>query len=340
MKQVKLMKHHTFEYEQVSDAYTLGPQDVRVKTKRVGLCGSDLHFYHGTNPLATYPRIIGHEVCGEVIDVGSQVKNIKVNDRVCINPTRSCGLCYACRIGAPNVCATLSVFGIHEDGGMREYFTINEKQCHAFPSTIDWDDAVLAEPYTIGTNSTRRATIEVGDTVLIQGAGTIGITCLQLAKLRGARVCISDVSDEKCAFALTKGADAVCNVSKENLETFVYEWTHGEGVNRIIDAVGTRETFENSLDYASPMGTIVLLGLSDVPSEIAQMKITKKQLTITASRLQANCFTPVLNLMELNMLDTTNMVTHKVSVDALEQGFEIMDDPKIANMKVIVDFDQ
>src|SRR5699024_6803767 len=171
------------------------------KVKRVGICGSDMHIYHGTNPLATYPRIVGHEVAGEVIAVGSHVTKLAPGDSVVVEPIRSCGECYACRSGRPNVCKEVSVFGVHEDGGMREFIVLPEKQLHPVDSHIDWDEAVLAEPYTIGAQATWRGNVQEGKTVLIQGAGPIGITNLKMAKLLGATVMISDLTNERLAFA-------------------------------------------------------------------------------------------------------------------------------------------
>ncbi|MCB5954209.1 zinc-binding alcohol dehydrogenase family protein [Enterococcus sp. CWB-B31] len=340
MKVARLLKKHQIEWTEESSDFNLGPTEVKIQTKRVGLCGSDLHFYHGTNPLAVYPRIIGHEVTGKVVEIGEKVRHLKIGSRVVINPARSCGYCYACKNGAPNVCMELSVFGIHEDGGMRDYFKIDQQQCHELPDCLTWDQAVLCEPYTIGTNSTKRANIQIGETLLIHGAGTIGLTCLQLAKIRGANVLITDVSNEKLALAKEKGADLTCNVSEEELVDMIDSWTAGEGVNRVIDAACTNQTFEQSLEVVSAMATIVLLGLSKQPAQIPQMLITKKQLNITASRLQANCFEPVIRLMETGQIDTTHMITHRVSVSELERGFNLLGDPDVQTVKVIVDFEQ
>src|SRR5699024_2080799 len=150
-------------------------KEVIVKVKREGICGSDMHIYHGTNPLATYPRVIGHEVAGEVVQIGENVTTLQIGDHIVVEPISYCGTCYACRKGRPNVCEDLSVFGVHEDGGMREYFVLPEQQLHAVDKSLDWDEIVLAEPYTIGAQAVWRGGVEEADTVLIQGCGPIGI---------------------------------------------------------------------------------------------------------------------------------------------------------------------
>lgn len=165
MKAVQVRKAHELIINEIEKPQIENGTDVLVKVKRVGICGSDMHIYHGTNPLATLPRVIGHEVAGEVEAVGPQVKGIKIGDHVVVEPIRYCGECYACRKGRPNVCENLSVFGVHEDGGMREWFVLPEKQLHVVDPSLPWEEIVLAEPYTIGAQATWRGQVEEGDTV-------------------------------------------------------------------------------------------------------------------------------------------------------------------------------
>lgn len=313
--------------------------DVLIKTKRVGICGSDVHLYHGENPLATLPRVMGHEVVGEVVEIGSDVRNLNIGDHVVIEPINYCGKCYACRHGMPNVCKDLSVFGVHEDGGMREYFTVPEKQCHVMNKDLDWDTAVLAEPYTIGANSTARGDVGVGDTVLIQGAGPIGICILKLAKIKGATVMITDVVEDKLKFAKENGADRVVNIAKEDIKKAVEDWTNGEGVNKVIDAVGSPKTFELGFNLTSPAGTIVVLGFSEKASQIPQLPITKNQLTVVGTRLQAYQFANVIRLMEAGMLKNDGLITHRFKFDQIQEAFDFIDEHPEKVKKMILTFD-
>lgn len=127
MKAVQVRKAHDLVTEEIEKPAIVNDDDVLVKVKRVGICGSDMHIYHGTNPLATLPRVIGHEVTGQVEQVGAAVKHLQPGDHVVVEPISYCGTCYACRKGRPNVCLSLSVFGVHEDGGMREYLVFAGK---------------------------------------------------------------------------------------------------------------------------------------------------------------------------------------------------------------------
>lgn len=312
--------------------------DVLIKIKRVGICGSDMHIYHGTNPLATYPRIIGHEVAGEVVEIGNAVTTLNVGDHVVVEPINYCGTCYACRKNRPNVCEELSVFGVHEDGGMREYVTLPEKQLHAVNKQLDWDEIVLAEPYTIGAQAVWRGDVEENDTVLIQGAGPIGICVLKMAKLRGAHVVMTDLNEERLAFAKESGADKVIN-AKENIEEKVMEYTNQQGINVVIDAVCIPATFELGPKIASPAGTIVCLGFDETPANIAQLPITKKELTIVGSRLQTNRFSEVVELLNSRKLQSNGLITQKFPIQDVQEAFDFIENNQDKVRKALITFD-
>lgn len=315
------------------------PEEVLVKVKRVGICGSDMHIYHGTNPLATYPRIAGHEVAGEVVEIGEAVTTVKVGDHVVIEPIRYCGECYACRKGRPNVCEHLSVFGVHEDGGMREYVVLPEKQLHAVNPSLDWDEIVLAEPYSIGAQAVWRGSVSEGETVLIQGCGPIGICILKMAKLRGAKVFMTDIKDERLAFAKKNGADDVIHAINESIVERVMELTDGEGPNVVIDAVCLPSTFQLSVDIVSPAGTVVVLGFDERPSEISQLPITKKEVTIVGSRLQTNQFGKVVSLLNEGKLKGSGLITHKFPLEKVQEAFSFVEQNPDQVRKAVIVFD-
>ncbi|PAF16594.1 zinc-binding alcohol dehydrogenase family protein [Terribacillus saccharophilus] len=314
-------------------------QDVLVKVKRVGICGSDMHIYHGTNPLATLPRVVGHEVTGEVMDIGIDVKNVGVGDHVVVEPIRYCGKCYACRKGRQNVCALLSVFGVHEDGGMREWLVLPEKQLHVVDSELPWEEAVMAEPYTIGAQAVWRGSVAQGDTVLIQGAGPIGICILKLAKLQGAAVLITDLSESRLDFARENGADVTVNAAKEDVRQRVSEWTNGEGANVVIDAVCLPSTFELSLEVVSEAGHVVVLGFDERSSSISQLPITKKEITITGSRLQTYQFPKVVDLLNSGKLRENGLITHTFTLDQVQEAFDFIENNPDKVRKAVIIFD-
>jgi 2-desacetyl-2-hydroxyethyl bacteriochlorophyllide A dehydrogenase len=339
MKSVLIPKALELQLVDVEKPELQKANDVLVKVKRVGICGSDMHIYHGTNPLATYPRVVGHEVTGEVVEVGSEVNHIQVGDHVVVEPIRSCGTCYACRSGRENVCEKLSVFGVHEDGGMREFIVLPENQLHVVDAQLDWDEAVLAEPYTIGAQAVWRGGVSAGDTVLIQGCGPIGICILKLAKIKGATVVMTDLSTERMQFAKENGADAVIDAGKESVIDRVFELTNGEGANIVIDAVCLPSTFELGVEVASVAGTIVVLGFDERPSAIQQLPITKKELTIVGSRLQTKQFGKVVGLINEGKLRHDGLITHKFSIDDVQEAFSFVEKNPDKVRKAVIVFD-
>jgi 2-desacetyl-2-hydroxyethyl bacteriochlorophyllide A dehydrogenase len=339
MKAVQIKQAHKLVIQETERPKILNPTDVLVKTKRVGICGSDMHIYHGTNPLATLPRVVGHEVAGEVMEIGKSVTGIQIGDHVVVEPINYCEECYACQKKRPNVCENLSVFGVHEDGGMREWFVLPEKQLHVVDSTLPWEEIVLAEPYTIGAQAVWRGEVEKGDTVLIQGAGPIGICILKLAKLQGATVMMTDLSEERLGFANENGADVTVHAGQEDVRHPVKEWTNGKGANVVIDAVCLPNTFELSFEVVSAAGSVVVLGFDERPSAIPQLPITKKEITVTGSRLQTNQFPKIVQLLNEKKLCHNGLITHQFALDEVQEAFNFVEAHPEQVRKAIIVFD-
>ncbi|MBD1381445.1 zinc-binding alcohol dehydrogenase family protein [Metabacillus arenae] len=338
MKAVKVINPGDFQVVEETKPEIERPNEVLLKIKMVGICGSDLHIIHGTNPLATYPRIIGHEVTGEIEAAGNDVKTFKIGDKAVLEPIISCGECYACRKGRKNVCEKLQVFGVHIEGGLQEYLVVPENLLHKVDSDLAWEEAVTVEPFTIGAQANWRGNVQEGETVLIHGAGPIGLCCLKIAKLLGAKVMITDLNEERLAFAQKWGADEIVNVSGKNIIEEVKRWTEGEGVNVVIDAVCIPQTFEVSIEAASAAGTIVLLGFDTRPSSIPQLPITKKELTIVGSRLQTNQFPKVIEWMNNKKLLTDGLITHTFAIDEMKEAIRFIENYPEEVRKAVICF--
>ncbi|PKI21110.1 alcohol dehydrogenase [Staphylococcus succinus] len=313
-------------------------KNILVKTKKVGICGSDRHILHGKNPLATLPRVVGHEVVGIVEEIYDE-SILNVGDHVVIEPISPCGKCYACKQNRPNVCQNLIVFGVHEDGGMQEYFKISENQLHVIDKDIPFEKSVLIEPLTIGAQATSRANLQEGDTVLIQGAGPIGLCILKYAKLINTKVIMSDIDQAKLEYAKKQGADITINVEKSNLIDEVETVTNGEGVNVSIDAVCTSKTFELSIQVASPAGRVVVLGFDENPANIVQLPITKNELTIVGSRLQTHKFKEVIKHLEDGDFDDFDLITQVFDYEDAIKAFNFIDEQPDKVRKAIINFE-
>lgn len=298
--------------------------EVLIKVRACGICGSDVAILTGHNAFVTYPRVMGHEFVGEIEYVGSAVSGFSLGDHVVVEPIRFSGKSFACRRGMPNVSEDLSVNGVHIDGGMQEYIVVKDIQAHHIRNDIPWTTAVLCEPYTIGGNATMRAGVCAGDSVLIEGSGAIGTCVARVAHAKGARVMCTDIVDDKLAFIQQSGADCVVNTQSENLEEAVRAWTQGEMANVVIDVVGQPATLQAALNLTSVAGSIVVLGMSDAPVEITQKPIMAKQLSIFGSRLQAYQFEPIIHLMEDGVLGDDGLVTHTFPLERVSDAFTLI----------------
>jgi L-gulonate 5-dehydrogenase len=313
--------------------------DVLVKIKRVGICGSDIHILHGKNPFAVYPRVWGHEFVGEVVETGAGVKSIKKGNRIVAEPIMYCGECYACRQGRGNVCANLKVFGVHVDGGCAEYVIVPEANAHILPDGLPWDEAALIEPFTIGAQACYRGNVQNGDYVLVMGAGAIGLTAASLAKLYGGIVIVSDLVDDKLEYAKSRGADYVINSGKENLFDKVNEITGGTGPNVTVDAVCVKKTFEDAILITSTAGRVVELSFSETPSEIAPVNIIKKELTICGSRLQTKRFPVVIDFVKSGKLSLSGFVSKVYPITRMAEAFEYTEKNNATVRKILISFE-
>ena len=310
--------------------------EVLVRVRAVGICGSDVHILHGRNPFATYPRVMGHEMVGEVVETGRAVAHLAPRDHVVIEPIEYGGKSYAVRRGMPNVSEDLRVMGVHVDGGMQEYVVVKAVRAWKISPALPWTTAVLLEPYTIAGNATTRGDVRAGDRVLVQGAGPIGITVLRVAKAKGAEVMVSDVVDAKLEFARACGADAVVNPLTQDLGEAVARWTSGEMANVVIDAACLPSTFAASFEVASVAARIVVLGMSDEPVPIAQKPFMQKQLTVVGSRLQAYQFAPMIRLMEMGVIGDDGLVSQVVPFEQIDRAFRLIDEHPERVRKVVL----
>lgn len=339
MKAIKVTEPFKVEIVEVPKPELENPEDVIIRITSGGICGSDIGIYNGTNSLATYPRLIGHEFGGIVESVGSAVIGVKPGDQVAVDPVISCGHCYACKIGRHNVCRDLEVMGVHRDGGFAEYVKAPAKNVHLYHKKFDESLLGLAEPYTIGVEISKRAQIQKGDQVLIMGAGPIGICAMQVAKRNGAQVIMTDLVKERLEKAETMGADETVLVSEENLEERLDKFTNGEGIPVIVDTVCIPSSFEQAVQLACPAGRIVCLGLKNQPSSICMADITKKELTIVGSRLNNNCFDEVIAGFEDGSLEPQKLMTKAYNYkDIMEALNMITEHPKDV-LKIVLKFE-
>lgn len=295
--------------------------DVLVKVRAVGICGTDIHIFEKGREDVVLPRVLGHELAGEVIETGSGVRRIHVGDHVVLDPVFSCGTCKICRRGRPNVCRDVKCYGVQMDGGFQEYIVVEEAHLYVFSPEIPWKQAVLAEPFSIGANIISRAGISPEDHVVVIGSGTIGLCAAQAAGWAGAKVMISDVENDKLAVAVMAGIDTAVNSRKRPLEEAVEEFSPG-GADVVIDAVGTAAIVEQAVRLAAQGARVVVIGFDSKPAGIPLVDITKKELTIIGSRMNSRRFPMVTGWLEAGNIRDDIMITAEYGFEDIQRAFE------------------
>ncbi|MBQ7733808.1 MAG: alcohol dehydrogenase catalytic domain-containing protein [Synergistaceae bacterium] len=340
MKAVQIVKPNELRIIDMPKPEINEHDNVLVKIKASGICGSDVGIYHGTNAAATYPRVIGHEIVGEIVEVGPNVKTRKVGERVIIDQVTACGHCYACRKSRPNVCQNLQVRGVHIDGGYREFMAVPEKDCYVIPDFLEYRDAVMIEPTTIAVQACSRAQLESEDDVLIIGAGALGSSLLRIVKLFNPHsIIMADIDEARLDEALSKGATAKINSRSEDLVKRAKELTGGYGPTVTIDAACVKGSLLNACQAAGNATRVITMGFSIAPDEINQFVITSKELDIRGSRLQNRKFGEVIKLVNEHKVDLNGAVSHTFPFMEAQKAFDFVDsrDPSIRKISLIFD---
>ncbi len=311
--------------------------EVIVDVAYAGICGSDMHIIHGDNAFVQFPRITGHEFAGVISAVGAGVDAARIGERVCVDPVVACGSCYPCRIGRPNVCSAMQVIGVHRSGGFAEQVNVPAANAHRVPDALALDTAALVEPYSIAANVLARMDPQPGDRLLVIGAGVIGLTVLQMARALGIEeVIVTDILDARLASARELGASHVINGRENDLETAVREATAGEGVPLIADAACIPAMLPAMLRMACPAGRIGLLGFSPTPSDLIQLEVIKKELTLVGSRLNNRRFPSVIAQITAGRLDPKALISHRVALAEMPSAIDLLDNHPERARKVLV----
>lgn len=340
MKAIQVIKPNQMELIDMPMPDLDEHNNVLVKIKAAGICGSDVGIYHGTNAAATYPRVIGHEMVGEIVKVGDNVTTRKVGDRVIIDQVTACGTCYACRKGRPNVCGNLKVRGVHIDGGYREYMAVPEGDTYILPDFLSYQDAIMIEPTTIAVQACSRAELAEDDDVLIIGAGALGSSMLRMVKLMHPHsIIVSDIDDAKLQEALAHGADAVINSRTEDFVARAKELTGGYGPTLVIDAACVKGSLLSACQACGNAGRVMTMGFSVAPDEINQFVITSKELDVRGSRLQNRRFGKVVELVANKEIDLSGSVSHTFPFTKAQEAFNFVDsrDPSIRKIALLFD---
>jgi len=294
-----------------------GENEIMVKIHGMGICGSDIGAYLGTNPLVSYPRIIGHELVGEISEVAQDEKEFKVGDRVALEPYVYCGKCYPCRIGRTNCCENLKVLGVHIDGGMSEYFSHPRHLVHKLPSDLPWDILAMAEPLTISMHAVHRSRIKDGEHVVITGCGPIGMLAAQYAQTLGAIPIMVDPVDERLQFAEKNGVNHTVNPAKVDAVMEIRKITKERMAEVVLEASGSAAAIRSSIDYVSYAGRIALVGWPKAEVSLPTALFTKKELDIVGSRNSVKEFPASIRLIAEKKVSVTSVITKTIKFEEI-----------------------
>ena len=308
-----------------------------LKIKRIGICGTDLHAFEGTQPFFNYPRILGHELAAEISEIGSN-NEFKVGDRVTFSPYFYCGKCIACRNGLTNCCADIKVFGVHIDGGMSEFISVPVKYLIK-GNDLSFEELALVEPLAIGAHGIRRAGVKPNEFILVMGAGPIGLGLMEFARIAGAQVIAMDVNDQRLKFCKEKlNVAHTINPAKEDAIEQLKSITKNDMPTVVIDATGNLKAIKNAFQFMAHGARYVLVGLQRNEIVISHPEFHKREATLMSSRnATTEDFNHVLNSMRNKLLEPATYITHRVLFDEVKDNFESWLDPANGVIKAMVE---
>jgi 2-desacetyl-2-hydroxyethyl bacteriochlorophyllide A dehydrogenase len=309
---------------------------VLIKIKSSAICGSDIHIFKGKHPSAPLPVTIGHEFSGDVVEVGEDVTNVSVGDRVTVEPCIVCGTCDACCRGDYGYCENISFTYRNGDGAMADYILINEPYVYKLPEYLTYDTGALIEPLSVATHAVRRADIRLGETVLVIGAGAIGMLIASICKKSGAaEVIIADFSDERLAAAKKLGATITINSGKTNLEDEIRRITNGKGVDKSFECVGLEASFLQAMMTLKKNGLATVIGIFENPQiNIPASRFVTHEIKIQGA--QGYCWDFPIALKVARELDLELLITHHFPLDDIQKALETCLDRKSGSIKVLL----
>jgi 2-desacetyl-2-hydroxyethyl bacteriochlorophyllide A dehydrogenase len=322
---------------------SLRSDEVLIAPRAVGVCGTDYHIFTGQWKV-DYPRIMGHEFTGEVVETGPDVKTFKTGDRVLVEPDIMCGRCYYCTtLGVNNyLCENHPAIGDNRDGAFAEFVKVPEKILYPLPDAIDFERGALIEPMACAMHGTDQSEIKPGDNVIILGAGAMGLLLMRFARLRGAaRIVISEPNIARRKNAAELGADIVLDPASDDIKAESIKAFNGRAADVVLEAVGKKESTEQAFTLSRPGGRICIVGVipQGTPVTIHDSFNTFfiKELTIVGSNGAPKAtFERSIRLLAAKKLDVEPLITHRFRLHELERAFSIIRDGKELSVKMIV----
>ncbi len=337
MKTLVCVEPRKFEYKE-SPAPLQSPDHAIIKIKRIGVCGTDLHAFEGTQPFLSYPRILGHELSGELVSFDN-APGFKVGEIVSFIPYFSCGKCIACRTGKPNCCVSIQVCGVHIDGGMAEYLSVpSGSLLHG--DGISLDELALVEPLAIGAHGVRRAGIYPGEFVVVIGAGPIGLCTMEFAHIAGAQVIAMDVNEQRLKFCNEKlNVAHTINAMAADVTEQLRELTDGDMPTVIIDATGNKNAINSAFNFMAHSARYVIIGLQRGDISFSHAEFHKREGTLMSSRnATREDFQNVVAALKNGEVKPSIYITHRAKFNDVASVFDQWLEPSSGVIKAMIEF--
>jgi 2-desacetyl-2-hydroxyethyl bacteriochlorophyllide A dehydrogenase len=317
----------------------LTPGNAIIQIKRIGVCGTDLHAFEGTQPFFEYPRILGHELSGTLVECDG-AEGFEPGEAVTFIPYFNCGVCIACRSGKPNCCTSMQVSGVHVHGGMVEYLSVPSASL-VHGQGLSYDELALVEPLAVGAHGVRRAALQAGEFVLVIGAGPIGLGTMAFARLAGAQVIALDINEARLHFCREKlQVPYAINASDPDVINKLAAITHGDMPTVVMDATGNQKAINGAFQYLAHGGRFVLIGLQKGNISFSHPEFHKREATLMSSRnATRQDFEYVLAALKNRSVNPATFITHRVLFDQVKEEFQSWLSPATGVVKAMIELE-
>ncbi len=342
MKAAFLTGIRQVEIREIPDPALTSPTDVLLRIDTVGVCGSDMHYYRTGRigqQIVKFPWIVGHECAGTVTQTGAEVENVKVGDRVAIDPLVPCGKCDQCRIGRAHTCRNEVFLGVPDQlpGSLVEYLVVPGECCFPIPDSMTMDQGVLIEPFAIGYYAGRRPGSPDGKDIAILGSGPIGLCVLSALKASAScTIYATDLLDNRLSLASQLRADWTGNADTQDVVTLITEGCPN-GVDWVFECAGKQETLDQSLHLLRPGGTLIIVGILETDRVSFDMNyFRRKEITVLNIRRQNECVRDAIELVATGKVNLDPLVTHHFPLSETQKAFDLVADYKDNAVKVMI----
>ncbi len=344
MKSMVLTGIRQMEMIEVPDPKIVHDTDVLIKMQRVGVCGSDIHYY-ATGKIGSqvveYPFAVGHEGAGIVVEIGSAVTSVKVGDEIAVEPAMPCWNCDQCKVGRPHTCRNLKFLGCpgQAEGCLSEYIVMPETSCPLLEKGLNLDDGALSEPLAIGVYAVKQSIDMEGAAIGILGFGPIGMSVLLPAKAQGAKsIFVTDKIEGRLELARSIGINYAGNTDEEDVVSKITE-LEPNMLDVVFECCGKQEALDNAIDLLKPGGKLMMIGIPEFDHwQISADKGRRKEITFANIRRQNHALEPTLEMMKDKVFDAGKMITHRFNFDQTKEAFDLVDKYADGVMKAMIDF--